>query len=177
MKRKHRRLKTEPELNITAFMNLMIVLVPVLLIGMVFSQTTVLELNFPPVASSANAKANLKQPLQLQVIIRQSALIVADSKGGLIKRIPEVGGKQDFKTLRVVMKQLKARLPKKRDITLLAEKGIRYQTLVTTMDRVRSYPEVVAASLVNAELFPDISIGDAPNLPSTATTGSKGVVQ
>ena len=36
-----------------------------------------------------------------------------------------------------------------------------YQTLVTVMDTVRSYPAVVAASVVEAELFPDVSLVDA----------------
>lgn len=36
-----------PDLDITPFMNLMIVLVPVLLLGMVFSQVRMIELNFP----------------------------------------------------------------------------------------------------------------------------------
>ena len=49
----------------------------------------------------------------------------------------------------------------KRDITLLAEPNTDYQTLVTVMDTVRIYPAVVAASLVDAVLFPDISLGEA----------------
>ena len=69
-----------------------------------------------------------------------------------------------FADLRELLKQLKARLPDKKDISLLAEKDTSYQTLVTAMDTVRSYPAVVAVSLVDAELFPDISIGDAPDL-------------
>ena len=36
-----------PELNVTPFMNLMIVLVPVLLLSLVFTHTTVIELDFP----------------------------------------------------------------------------------------------------------------------------------
>ena len=47
MRRRHRRLSVSPELDITAFLNLMIVLVPVLLLGMVFSQVRMIELNFP----------------------------------------------------------------------------------------------------------------------------------
>ena len=47
MRRKHRRLRSEADLDITPFMNLMIVLVPVLLLNMVFAHTSVLELNFP----------------------------------------------------------------------------------------------------------------------------------
>ena len=30
------------------------------------------------------------------------------------------------------------------------------------MDKVRSYPAVVAGSVVHAELFPEVSIADAP---------------
>ena len=44
--RRHRR-KDAGELNITAFMNLMVVLVPFLLITAVFSRLTILELNLP----------------------------------------------------------------------------------------------------------------------------------
>ena len=39
---------------------------------------------------------------------------------------------------------------------------LNYQTLVATMDTVRSFEAVVAASVVRAELFPDIALGDAP---------------
>ncbi len=42
--RRHKRIKEEAELNVTSFMNLMIVLVPVLLMNMVFSQLAVLDL-------------------------------------------------------------------------------------------------------------------------------------
>ena len=56
MKRKHRRLRNkDTDLDITAFMNLMIVLVPILLMNMVFAQTSVLELNFP---SQSTAQEN-----------------------------------------------------------------------------------------------------------------------
>ena len=37
-----------------------------------------------------------------------------------------------------------------------------YQTLVTVMDKVRSYPTVAQLEVVQAELFPVISLGDAP---------------
>lgn len=57
MRRRHRRLSSSPELDITAFLNLMIVLVPVLLLGMVFSQVRMIELNFP-----GGATAGLKFP-------------------------------------------------------------------------------------------------------------------
>ena len=47
MKRRLRRPQEAADLDITAFMNLMIVLVPILLINMIIAHTSVLELNFP----------------------------------------------------------------------------------------------------------------------------------
>lgn len=172
MRRKHRKLHVEPELDITAFMNLMIVLVPVLLLSMVFAHTSILDLNFPAGPSELDLS---DENLQLQVVIRSNALVVADSKGGLIKRIENKDEQYQFADLRELLKQLKARLPDKKDISLLAEKDTSYQILVTAMDTVRSYPAVVAVSLVDAELFPDISIGDAPELSNLKSAlGTEG---
>lgn len=60
------------------------------------------------------------------------------------------------------MKEVKARVPDKRDIVIMARKQTSYQSLVSAMDTVRSYETVVAGSVVDAELFPEISIADAP---------------
>ncbi len=171
MRRKHRRPEQKADLDITAFMNLMIVLVPVLLINMVFSQVAVLDLNFPESAGGENQEENL----QLQVIILDEELIVADNKGGVIKQIPKTAEQQhDFALLKLVAKDIKARLPEKRDITIMPQDDTDYQTLVTVMDTVRSYKTVVAASLVEAELFPDISIADAPEIVSAETANAEG---
>jgi biopolymer transport protein ExbD len=159
-RRKHRKLVQQAELDITAFMNLMIVLVPVLLLSMVFSQTAVLDLNFP-VIDEENLPQNSEE-LQLQLLIHEDSLTLADTKQGLIRKIQSGPDGYDFDSLVKVLKQLKNRFPEKTDITLLLAEEIDYQTLVTVMDLTRSYETVVAASVVNAELFPDISIGDAP---------------
>lgn len=159
MKRKHRRLRSEADLDITAFMNLMIVLVPILLINMIFAHTSVLELNFP---TQDDGQALDNDLIQLQVIITPEQLLVADNKGGVIKQIDSSDGQYDFETLGMVMKDLKARVPEKKDITVMAMQKTSYQTLVSVMDKVRSYPAVVAGSVVHAELFPEVSIADAP---------------
>lgn len=160
MKRKHRRLRQEADLDITAFMNLMIVLVPILLINMIFAHTSVLELNFP---IGDDGQVTKNELVQLQVIITPKQLVVADNNGGLIKQINAQNGRHDFETLALVMKDLKARVPDTKDITLMAMKQTSYQTLVSVMDHVRSYPTVIAGSVVYAELFPEVSIADAPD--------------
>ena len=164
MRRKHRRLHTEPDLDITPFMNLMIVLVPVLLLNMVFAHTSVLELNFP---TGDSQNPDQQEELQIQVIVYDDQLVVADNKGGVIKAIPRAEGEYNFAVLKDVMKELKSRVPEKKDVIIMPSTQTSYQTLVTVMDTVRSYEAVVAGSVVDAELFPEISLGDAPALAGT----------
>mgnify|MGYP000131902703 FL=1 len=170
MKRKHRRLRTEADLDITSFMNLMIVLVPILLMNMVIAQTNVLELNFP---SQDQLAQEDEQPMQLQVIILDDYLVVSDNKGGVIKQIEDKDGIHDFAMLGKVMQEIKSRIPEKKDITVMAKKKTSYQTLVSVMDKVRSFKTVVAGSVVHAELFPEVSIADAPEIEEVAEATSQ----
>ena len=163
MRRKHRRLRSDADLDITPFMNLMIVLVPVLLLNMVFAHTSVLELNFPDVDSSSIEE---QKELQLQVVIFEDQLVVSDNQGGVIKNIPQREGEYDFVLLKDVMKEIKSRVPDKKDVIIMPSRQTSYQSLVSVMDTVRSYEAVVAGSVVEAELFPEISLGDAPAQPS-----------
>jgi len=163
--RRHRRARKHPavELNITAFMNLMVVLVPFLLMTAVFTQLTILELNLPAASSGDNKNKN-KPTFELKVTIRKNALLISDNKGGLIKRIP-VGRKgHNYVVLQDILKQVKARFPKKTNITILSEQYTDYDTLVQVMDSARMYVAVDDGEYFPAELFPDISIGDAPVL-------------
>jgi hypothetical protein len=57
---------------------------------------------------------------------------------------------------------VKAKFPEKTDATLLLESDIPYDILVQVMDHVRVFEVKQGPTTVQAELFPDISIGDAP---------------
>jgi biopolymer transport protein ExbD len=161
MRRRHRKQTSEVDLNITPFLNLMIVLVPVLLLSMVFTQTRIMELSFSE--SDGAAALEDQEELSLYVVLRDGTLEVGDSKQGPLKRFePGSAGDPDFEAMRELLREIKKRFPDKRDIRLLASPGTSYQTLVSAMDHIRGYPEVVAANVVTAELFPDIALGDAP---------------
>jgi biopolymer transport protein ExbD len=155
-----RRLHKRPaQLEITAFLNLIVVLVPFLLSTAVFSRLAVLELTLPAQSSGVE---NLKGDLQLEVVIRPDALEVGDRIGGLIQRIANTPSGYDYPALSLLMEQIKARFPDKTDATVLAEANTPYDVLVQVMDAVRVGHMVQGATLVRGELFPDISIGDAP---------------
>lgn len=158
-RRRHRDRHPAVELNITAFMNLMVVLVPFLLMTAVFTHLTILELNLP--SSSSSDKKNDKPTFELRVTIRKNELILSDNKGGVIKRIPRLKAGHNYLALKNVLKQVKSRFPDKTNATILSEPDTPYENLVKVMDAVRSYSAFVEGEIVSAELFPDISIGDA----------------
>lgn len=181
---KRRRTHKEAELDITSFMNLMIILVPVLLLSMVFAHTTVLDLNLPDLATESQSADEDEddKPKVLEVIVRQDSLAVNYPAGVQIKDLPlkqitlENGDTQlghDFELLTLVLQEVKRRLSdegiEKRDISLLSEPNTDYQTIVSAMDAIRSYKTVVVADVVDAELFPDVSLGDAPEIAANAT--------
>lgn len=161
LRRRIRKHREAADLDVTPFMNLMIVLVPVLLLSMVFTHTTVIDLNFP----SGEAAAGELDPdaVHLEVTVGADALVVADGRGGVIKTLPNGEAGYDFAGLSEVMQELKRRMPDKDDIMVLLEADTPYQTLVSVMDTVRSYPTVQHMDVVQAELFPVISLGDAPS--------------
>jgi len=158
---KVRRLRKEPaHLEITAFINLIVVLVPFLLSTAVFTRLAVLDLTLP---AQNSAVEQLKvDTLQLEVVIRPDALEVGDRIGGLIQRIANTGGAYDTQALTALMVQLKQRFPDKLDASVLAEPKTPYDTLVQVMDAVRGTVTFDGPKVVRAELFPNISIGDAP---------------
>ena len=151
------------ELNITAFMNLMVILVPFLLITAVFSRLTVLELNLP--ALDAAAKQQEKLDLQLHLVVRAEEFVIQDVNLGVIQRLARKGIEEsNWKKFSDILVEIKRRFPEEDSITLLFEKKISYKTLIQTMDYVRSADIVQIAELQTVELFPNISIGDAVDL-------------
>lgn len=165
MRSTKRRLRRHPvELNITAFMNLIVVLVPFLLSSVVFSRLAILEMNLP---TGAAGPTELKRDLQLEITIRADALEVGDRNIGLIQRIRSTPSGHDYQALSELMQQLKAKFPDKAEATVLLEPETKYDTLVQVMDAVRIAKVEQGGATLNRELFPEISIGDAPRALET----------
>jgi len=160
----------EAEINITAFMNLMVVLVPFLLITAVFSQLTVLELNLPA-GSQAQQDEAKKKPLVLEILIYTDRLEIVDRQTGPLKIVRNINGAYDYAGMLSTLKAVKGRFPAITEVTLLLEANTPYDVLVQTMDRVRFADHLVNGTSIKTELFPDISIGDAP--PDSASKGGQ----
>jgi biopolymer transport protein ExbD len=153
------RHKETPELDVTTFLNLMVVLIPFLLISAVFSRVTIMELSVPTGAGGAAGKPNFA----IEVIVRNSGLELADGSR-VMAAIPKVDDQYDMKKLSEILIRLKAQYPEKEDATVLMEPKIEYDYLIQVMDAVRSAEIRTTGSdeVQRLVLFPNISIGDAP---------------
>jgi biopolymer transport protein ExbD len=152
-----RRDKEEPELDMTTFMNLMVVLVPFLLITAVFSRITILELDLP----SAKGPAPSTPTFRVEVVVREPGLEIMDGSR-VIATIPKVGEAYDLATLSDYLVEIKNQYPDKDDASVLLEPDIQYDHLVQVMDAVRSVQLRENGQMARADLFTAISIGDAP---------------
>lgn len=160
------RHRHEPaELNITSFMNLMVILVPFLLITAVFSRMAVIELNLP----TAESVTKQEEPeFALEIIVREDVLEVGDRNAGVLKQFAKVENalgepRHDLEGLTEYLKRVKGNFPEELSATLLLESDIDYEVLVQVMDAVRTYRTNEEGEFKRAELFPEISIGDAPS--------------
>ena len=150
------------ELNITAFMNLMVILVPFLLITAVFSRLAILELNLP--GSSTEPADPQELTFQLEVTVREARIEVGDRNLGALGIYPNADDGYDYDALSKKLSEIKDSYPDKTDVSILLESEIPYDTLVQVMDRVRVAEIVAEDGVERKDLFPDISIGDAPVL-------------
>ena len=154
--------KHAAHLEITAFINLIVVLVPFLLSTAVFSRLAVIDLTLPAQATSAVEKLKVDK-LQLEIAIRPDAIEVGDRIGGLIQRIPNVANGHDMPALTALLFQIKTRFPDQSDASILSEPNTPYDSLVHVMDAVRSgHTAQGGTRLARVDLFPNISVGDAP---------------
>jgi biopolymer transport protein ExbD len=138
----------------------MVVLIPFLLISAVFSRVTIMELSVP---TSAGGSAVNKPNFAIEVIVRKAGLEIANGSS-VEAAIPKKDDQYDMEMLSEMLMRLKAQYPEKEDATVLMEPEIEYDYLIQIMDAVRGTEVQAEGSeeVQRMELFPDISIGDAP---------------
>ncbi len=155
MIRRWRRLRRKDvaELNITAFMNLMVVLVPFLLITAVFSRMAILQLNLPSPSAVISPDDDR---FELIVTVRAAGIDIVDSRGQPLQTLSRTAAGFDYAALNRLAMSLKERHPAASAATVLLEPDTDYDTLVQIMDALRA-----SAGATPQPLFTDIAVGDA----------------
>ncbi len=156
--RNHARYKGRNEINIVPMLDIFTILLFFLIFTAVFSKTHIVELNLP-----ARSTEPLKLPdtLELEVVVRKDGLLVQDKNTGPLQPFPNVGESYDFEGLSAYLSRVKARFPELRTATVLLEPEVPYDTIISTMDAVRSFEGTLDGHPARGELFPLISLGDA----------------
>lgn len=161
---KRRSQAEEVDLNITPFMNLMIVLVPVLLLSMVFTHVRIHDIQLPEL--SQRISETPEENKQLELLVTEKGFELFFPAGETLKAFPVVGEGLPFGELQQYLRLVKATFQEKgldkSEITLLPSDNTDYQTLIKTLDAVKFIPEQVGSEQVLAALFPNVSLGNAP---------------
>jgi biopolymer transport protein ExbD len=175
MARRHhyrRRTRNSYEIDVTTFLNLMVVLVPFLLITAVFSRLTIVELNLP---SSAGGAASNAENFRIEVIVREAGIEISNGTA-IIASIPKKEEEFDLQTLSDYMVTLKNDYPDLDAASVLMEARIPYDYLIRVMDVVRAVEVPIESKFLTEDetegeveqqfelyaLFSEISVGDAP---------------
>ena len=162
MARHHKRHR-EVAINLVSMIDMMTILVFFLLVHGGFVRLAILELNLPTAQSEVTEET---PEFQLEVTVRASGIEVGDRATGLLNRIEKTGDDYHLDQLSAYLGQVKGQVPQKTDAPLLLEPDTSYELVVAVMDRLRETERIAEGDgrLVRSELFPEISLGDAPVL-------------
>ena len=159
--RPRRKGDTNPDVDVTPFMNLMAVLSPFLLATAVFTHVSVLEIYLPPPSDALDEEiaALEEEHLTLMISVTGRGFVVANGTK-IIKfiGIDEATGKQDIETLSNTLRDLKIRYPDEENAIILSTPEIAYGTIVSVMDTTRITLDKEKSR--RYELFPNVSLGE-----------------
>ncbi len=157
--RNHARYKGRNDINIVPMLDIFTILLFFLIFTAVFSKTHIVEMNLP---AQSSEPLSLPEGLVLEIVVRQDGLVVQDKNSGPLQPIPNTASGYDFDALNSYLTRVKARFPEMKSATVLLEQNIPYDTIIATMDAIKSYEGTLDGQPARGELFPQISLGDAP---------------
>lgn len=158
---RHTRMRARAvHLNIVSMIDVFAVLVFFLLLSasLAADRLNTLRLDLP---SAEAAKTEAPPPKVLSVVIRKDRLEVSD-KNGATRILRNTAEGHDLNALASLLLDLKRSTPKDDQITLLLEPDVPYDILVQVMDAARTAPSNAVFENGSRDMFPLISIGDAP---------------
>ena len=157
---RHLHKREGSEINLVSMIDMMTILVFFLLVHGGFIRLAVLQLNLP----SAQSQAQEEPQFALEITVRESGIEIGDRASGVLNRIENTDAGYDFAALTEQLTRIKEQFPANEEATVLVEPYVTYDVVVAVMDRVRVAEErdAVLDRVNRIELFPQVSVGDAP---------------
>ena len=122
--RRSRAVREQEELNITPIMNVFMILVPFLLLTAAFAHTAMVDLTLPVSSEQTETEEDPALDLNLRVSITESGLRVVRNEAALAP-LPPLG-------------EVREAHPDEQAVIVAAVPSIRYQSVISVMDRCKS---------------------------------------
>jgi len=136
-----RRLKGhagETELNLTAVMNIFLILIPFLLLTAVFVRIAVLELTLPSLDSSGRQAQTRKQKSTIiNILVIKETGFELKSPDIKFSKLDKKQTEYDWEGLKNHLSTIKGKYPESEDIIISPVNAIKYHTIISVMDRCR----------------------------------------
>ncbi len=159
IRKRRRNRETEAQLDLTAFMNLMVIMIPSLLINAVFTQVNVLNVDQPGDGAPQSASAAVKPPLTLDIGVYPDKIVINNRGQGQIK---EISG-HDFAQLNAALVDVKKQYPAVSSATLRIDEAVTYQDIISTIDAVRIVESKQTGN--SYALFPNVQLAGVEGTP------------
>ncbi len=153
MARRKSKLPENQEMDITSFMNLMVILIPFLLLNAVFTQLNVVGVE--RTGNRASASNAAPPALQLDVYVYNDRFVVDNRGRGTIATINFAVDTPDYKQLNEALHKLKTQHPTVNSAMLRVAENVSYQHLIRAMDATRI---VITPKQNTAALFSDLQV-------------------
>jgi biopolymer transport protein ExbD len=151
----------EPQsVDVTAFLSLMVILVPFLLVTAVFSRTAVLDVQ----AAAAESRATTAESPELRIVIRADTFDVGHVGQQGQQSVSRTAGAPALDTLAQKIVSLQREYPDTSQAIVLVEPQISYATLVQVLDILRDAAPVEEGSAGAGSRLLQVALGPAPAL-------------
>ncbi len=139
MVQRRRQERQDADLDLTAVMNIFLILIPFLLLTAVFVKVAVLELSLPNLDRSEARAQQAKKPKNMVLnflFIREDEL---ELKSPELKfsPIPMTTNGYNWSRLETLLQRIGEKYPASKDIIISPANSIQYETIIHAMDRCR----------------------------------------
>lgn len=124
------------DVNLTAVMNIFLILIPFLLLTASFVRLAVLEMTLPDLERAGRQSSILTGRVVVNVLFIRENSIQLKSPEISLAQVPKVA-EYDWEALRIQLEQVKIKYPESMDVIITPESTIRYEIIITVMDICR----------------------------------------
>lgn len=127
----------ETDVNLTAVMNIFLILIPFLLLTATFVRIAVLELSLPSLERQRQAVSTRTESAVLNILLIRDDGFQLKSPEMTFAALPKTDEAYNWQQLDEQLERVKQKYPESEDIFISPENSILYETIISVMDRCR----------------------------------------